>query len=40
MDTTTAYVLREVDDLDDDYLEAELAAELPVAVHSSHPGGC
>ena len=40
MDTTTAYVLREVDDLDDAYLEAELAAEMPVLVHSSHPAGC
>jgi len=40
MDIATAYVLREVDDLDDAYLEAELAAELPVCVHSSHQAGC
>jgi hypothetical protein len=40
MDTATAYVLREVDDLDDAYLEAELAAELPVSTHSSHPAVC
>jgi len=31
MVTTTAYVLREVDDLDSDYLEAELREELPPA---------
>ena len=40
MDTATAYVLREVDDLDDAYLEAELAAELPPCLHTSHQGGC
>jgi hypothetical protein len=39
MDSSTAYVLRDVDDLDDAYLDAELAAELPLCVHSSHPAG-
>jgi hypothetical protein len=35
MDSSTAYVLRDVDDLDDAYLDAEL----PLCVHSSHPAG-
>jgi len=29
MSTMDAYVLREIDDLDDSYLEAELREELP-----------
>lgn len=31
MDVSGGYVLREVDDLDDDYLEAELQEQLPLA---------
>jgi hypothetical protein len=31
MSISTAYVLREVDDLDEDYLEAELRDQLPPA---------
>jgi hypothetical protein len=31
MDIITAYVLREVEDLDDEYLEAELLEALPLA---------